>query len=148
MYVYLYIYRYRDMYTYIYIYVYYIWQFIVCMYIYIYIYTHVFLLGNGYHIQGPLPIGPITLGPIFWGRLFVGVGAATAAIARQLLQQFFNLRVAQGISLGVSPIVLSACIVVVLCLSQNDLTAHCLHLPLAESPESSGHLCLASNLRR
>ena len=85
------------------------------MYIYIYI-----LLGNGYHIQGPLPIGPITLGPIFWGRLFVGVGAATAAIARQLLQQFFLVRVAQGISLGVSPIVLSACIVVVLCLSQND----------------------------
>ena len=45
------------------------------------------VLGNGYHIQGPITHGPMGLVPMFWGRASVGARAATAAIARQLLQQ-------------------------------------------------------------
>jgi len=31
------------------------------------------VLGNGYHIQGPITHGPMGLVPMFWGHLFVGV---------------------------------------------------------------------------
>ena len=47
------------------------------------------VLGNGYHIQGPITHGPMGLVPMFLGRASVGARAATAAIARQLQQQAF-----------------------------------------------------------
>ena len=63
--------------------------------------------------------------PMFWGRASVGARAATAAIAGQLTAASLCLRLAQGISLEVSLLVIDRACIVVLCQNENSQCRTC-----------------------